>query len=81
VSESYDLLLPIVEQGQREGSIRSDVDPGDLAWAILMFAWAEDMALLARVDEVTDAGASRRNFKRLLAAYASPGTGNRSPAS
>lgn len=81
VSESYELLLPIVEQGQREGSIRSDVDPGDLAWAVLMFAWAEDMALLARVDEVTDAGASRRNFKRLLNAYAAPGTEDGAPAS
>jgi AcrR family transcriptional regulator len=70
---SFELLLPIVEEGQREGSIRSDVDPGDLAWAILMFAWAEDMALLARVDQVTKEGASRRNFTRLLAAYAAPG--------
>jgi AcrR family transcriptional regulator len=71
---SYELLLPIVEEGQREGSIRSDVEPGDLAWAVLMFAWAEDMALLARVNEVTSAGASRRNFQRLLAAYAPPET-------
>ncbi len=76
VLQSYELLLPIVEEGQREGSIRSDVEPGDLAWAILMFAWAEDMALLARVDQVTNAGASRRNFRRLLAAYGPPGTEN-----
>ena len=72
VLHAYDLLLPIVEQGQREGSIRSDVEPGDLAWAILIFAWAEDMALLSHVDQVTDAGASRRNFMRLLSVYASP---------
>lgn len=71
---SYELLLPIVEQGQREGSIRSDVEPGDLAWAVLMFAWAEDMALLAGVDEVTTTGASQRNFRRLLEAYAPPET-------
>jgi TetR/AcrR family fatty acid metabolism transcriptional regulator len=66
----YDLLVDIVRAGQREGSIRSDVDPGDLAWAILMFAWAEDMALLTNVEAVTTGGASRRNFKLLLAAYA-----------
>jgi AcrR family transcriptional regulator len=72
VLQAYELLLPIVEEGQREGTIRSDVEPGDLAWAILMFAWAEDMALLAHVDEVTTEGASRRNFKRLLSVYASP---------
>jgi len=68
----YQLLVDIVEEGQREGSIRSDVDPGDLAWAILMFAWAEDMALLTRVEAVTTDGASHRNFVRLLAAYTPP---------
>ena len=72
VLQSYELLVPIVEEGQRDGSIRSDVDPGDLAWAVLMFAWAEDMALLARVEQVTDGGASRRNLKRLLTSYATP---------
>ena len=44
----------------------------DLAWAVLMFAWAEDMALLTGVDAVTDGGAARRNFTRLLSAYAGP---------
>lgn len=68
----FKLLLRIVEEGQREGSIRSDVDPGDLAWAVMMFAWAEDMALLSKIDGVTTDGASHRNFKRLLAAYAAP---------
>jgi TetR/AcrR family transcriptional regulator, fatty acid metabolism regulator protein len=75
VMQSYELILPIVKEGQREGSIRSDVEAGDLAWAILMFAWAEDMALLAHVDQVTDQGASQRNFKRLLSVYASPQAG------
>ena len=70
----YRLLLDIVNQGQQEGSIRTDVDPGDLAWAILMFAWAEDMALLTRVEAVTTDGVSHRNFKLLLAAYAPPST-------
>ena len=68
----YQRLLGIVEEGQREGSVRTDVDPGDLAWAIMMFAWAEDMALLTRVEGVTTDGASHRNFMRLLAAYAPP---------
>lgn len=79
--QSYELLLAIVEEGQRDGSIRSDVEPGDLAWAVLMFAWAEDMALLAKVDEVTTDGASRRNFVRLLAAYAPSEAASASPAS
>lgn len=81
VLQSYQLLLPVVEEAQREGSIRSDVEPGDLAWAVLMFAWAEDMALLAKVDEVTTDGASRRNFVRLLSAYTPPEPTSESPAS
>jgi hypothetical protein len=79
VLRSYDLILPVVEEGQREGSIRSDIDAGDLAWAILMFAWAEDMALLSHIDEVTSAGVSHRNFARLLAAYAPPEPANATP--
>lgn len=71
----YELLVAIVAQGQDEGSIRSDIDPGDLAWAILMFAWAEDMALLTNIEAVTTAGASQRNFKLLLSAYAQPAPG------
>ena len=69
VLESYRLLVSIAEEGQRDGSVRADVDPADLAWAVLMFAWAEDMALLSRVEEVTKGGASRRNFQRLIATY------------
>jgi AcrR family transcriptional regulator len=81
VNQSYRLLLSIAEEGQRDGSIRRDVDAADLAWAVLIFAWAEDMALLARVGEVTDGGAARRNFARLLAAYVSPGESlTRTPA-
>ena len=80
VRTAYDLILPIVERGQREGSIRADADPADVVWAILMFAWAEDMALLARVDEVIEGGSSRRNFVRLLSTYAPPGSAGARPA-
>jgi AcrR family transcriptional regulator len=73
-AHSFGLLRSIVEDGQRDGSIRPDVEAGDLAWAVMMFAWAEDMALLSHVDEVTEGGASRRNFLRLLSTYAAPGT-------
>ncbi len=74
VLASYGLLLPIVEEGQRDGSIRADVEAADLAWAMLMFAWAEDMALLSNVVPVTQGGAGRRNFARLLSAYRVPQT-------
>lgn len=77
--KSFDLLLPIVEEGQRDGSIRTDVAASDIAWGVLMFAWAEDMALLAGIDEVTSQGASRRLFTRLLASFAPPAAQSECP--
>jgi hypothetical protein len=62
----------LVERGQREGSIRTDVEARDVAWAVLMFAWAEDYGLLQGVDQPMTEGASLRNFKRLLACFAPP---------
>jgi AcrR family transcriptional regulator len=70
--KTFDLLLPIVEQAQREGSIRPDVEGSEVAWAILMFAWAEDIAVLAEVDEITADGVSRRIIGRVLASYSAP---------
>ena len=66
------LISQIVEEGQRDGSIRADADPRDLAWGVIMCAWAEDMALLNDAREVTIGGVSRRNFSRFLATFAPP---------
>ena len=69
---SVDLISSIVEQGQEDGSIQSDIGARDLAWGILMFGWAEDMALLNGAKEATDTGVAQRNFKRFLATFAPP---------
>ena len=59
-------LADLVEEGKREGSIRKDVDSRDLGWALLMFAWAEDVARLMGADELINSGASKRVFGRML---------------
>jgi AcrR family transcriptional regulator len=56
----------LIDEGKRDGSIREDVDSRDIAWGLLMFAWAEDLARLAGLDEMITSGASVRVFQRLL---------------
>jgi AcrR family transcriptional regulator len=65
-----ELLVGIVKQGQTEGSLRDDVDPRDIAWSVLMFAWSEDVARLMGVDDLVTSGASLRLFRRTLATFA-----------
>jgi AcrR family transcriptional regulator len=71
-----ELLVGLVEQGQREGSLRADVDPQDIAWSVLMFAWSEDVARLMGVDVLVTSGASLRLFRRTLATFAAAPSGS-----
>ena len=48
---SLKIMIGIVEEGQREGSIRADIDPEQVAWEWLMFVWAETMARLMGLTE------------------------------
>ena len=62
-----DAFVDLVEAGKREGSINPGVESGDVAWSLLMFAWAEDVARLMGVDQLITSGASTRIFRRMLA--------------
>ncbi len=62
-----DAFVDLVDAGKREGSIRPEVDSRDVAWSLLMFAWAEDVARLMGVDQLITSGASTRIFRRMLA--------------
>lgn len=57
----------LIEEGKREGSIRQDVDTEVIAWGMMMFAWAEDVARLVGVDQLITSGISVKVFERLLA--------------
>ena len=70
-------FVDLVEEGKREGSIRSEVDSRDIAWSLLMFAWAEDIARLIGVDELITSGASTRIFRHMLAEVATSPSGDR----
>ncbi len=72
-----DAFINLVDEGKREGSIRAEVDSNDVAWSLLMFAWAEDVARLMGVDQLITSGASNRIFRRMLADVAALPSGNR----
>ncbi len=63
---AYARLTAFVEEGKRQGSIRADVDSQDVAWAMLSFAYMQDMALLLGADDSVIDGSLARNLQRLL---------------
>jgi AcrR family transcriptional regulator len=68
----FDRLRECAERGKREGTIRADVDTREVAWAMLLHAWGEDVARLQGADEYIAGGFSRRILRRLLATYSVP---------
>jgi AcrR family transcriptional regulator len=75
----FDRLVAYADEGKREGTIRSDVDSREIAWAILLHARGEDIAFLQGDDGYITEGVSQRILRRLLASYTVPGadaTGN-----
>jgi AcrR family transcriptional regulator len=65
-------VVEIVEEGKREGTIRAETDSTEVAWAVFLFLWAEDVAALQGDDEFIVEGVSRRLLHRLLAPYFVP---------
>ena len=52
-------VAALIEQGQRQGSIRNDLDPMVGAWRTAAFAWTAEIALLIGRDEYINKGYSR----------------------
>jgi AcrR family transcriptional regulator len=62
----------LVEQGKRDGSIREDVDSNMVAWALMMWGWADDVARLAGLEQVMGAETSIEIFRRMIGDIAGP---------
>jgi AcrR family transcriptional regulator len=62
-------FVAIAEEGKRQGTIRKDVRPEDVAWALQMFAWVEDISVMAGAREFIDEGILSRNVKRMLDSF------------
>jgi AcrR family transcriptional regulator len=65
---SYERMVATVEEGKRQGTIRSDVESTDVAWALVMFNFTTDMALLSQAGPEAEA-ALVRNLDRLLSTF------------
>lgn len=72
--KSFQALVEIAEEGKRLGTIREDVPSQDVAWALHMFAWAEDIALMAGAEESIEDGVLSRNLKRMLDSFRAEGS-------
>jgi AcrR family transcriptional regulator len=66
---SFYALVDLAEAGKRQGTIRSDVSSEDIAWAMHMFAWVEDIAFLVGAESAIDNGTFSRNLKRMLDSF------------
>jgi hypothetical protein len=62
----------LVEQGKRDGSIREDADSNLIAWALMMWGWAEDVARLVGLEDVMGPETSTEIFRRMLGDLARP---------
>jgi AcrR family transcriptional regulator len=63
----------LIEQGKRDGSIREDVDTNLIAWGLMMWAWAADVARLVGLEQVMGTGTEVEIFGRMLGDIAAPG--------
>jgi AcrR family transcriptional regulator len=52
-------IADTVAEGQRQGSVRADLNPMRAAWSIMIFAWSEDIARLMGLEEYITEGYSR----------------------
>ncbi len=66
IREPFENLTGIVDEGKAQGSIRPDLDSRVVAWELIMFAWAEDVARLIGLDEFVQDGISRQILGILL---------------
>jgi AcrR family transcriptional regulator len=67
--QMYPALLTIAEEGRRQGTIRDDVRPEDVAWTMMMFAFIEDIAMMLDAEEAITDGVFARNLTRMIDSF------------
>jgi AcrR family transcriptional regulator len=68
--QEFRYLVDLVEEGKRQGSIKTEARSEDIAWTLLLHAFGEDIARLMGVDEFITEGASDRILQLALDCYA-----------
>ena len=64
--ETLQRFIDILEDGQRQGSIRDDIDTLVVAWSLMGLTWMENVAMLEGVDEFITDGISTRMLEGIL---------------
>jgi AcrR family transcriptional regulator len=64
--ETLQRFIDILQDGQRQGTIRKDVDLLVVAWSLLGVTWMENVAMLEGVDEFINDGISARMLDGIL---------------
>ena len=65
-TRAFEKVLRIVEEGQAEGTIRSDLDARRITWQWYTIMWAENVSSLMGLTEFIDAGHSGYSLDLLL---------------
>jgi AcrR family transcriptional regulator len=73
MNKLFQIFTVLAEEGKRQGTIGLDVPSQDVAWALLMFAWTEDIAHLVGAEDAIAEGAMLRNLQRMLQSFRSAG--------
>jgi AcrR family transcriptional regulator len=63
-------LASLAEEGKQQGVIREDVEPMDVAWAVMSVAFMQDLALMLDAERFIEDGTFDRNLRRLLDSFA-----------
>jgi AcrR family transcriptional regulator len=71
-TRAFEKMLEIVEQGQTEGTIRTDVDARRLTWQWYTGIWAENLSTLMGLNEYIDDGHSAYSVDLMLRGAAAP---------
>jgi AcrR family transcriptional regulator len=66
---SFRVLMDLAEEGKRQGVIGADVRPEEVAWALHMVGWAQDLAIMAGAEEVIEDGTLSRIWRRLIDSF------------
>lgn len=64
--EQLGKIAHIIDEGKAQGSIREDVDSARVAWRLIVFAWAEDIAEMMGIHEFIGEGISAEILDVLL---------------
>ena len=61
--ETLQRFIDILEDGQRQGSVRRDIDTLVVAWSLMGLTWMENVAMLEGVDEFITDGISAQDAR------------------